>query len=266
MNTLLDLLDRCSVKATLFFLADVAKAHPKLVARCAAAGHEIASHGQGHDRIHRLSPADFRQSARDSKHLLEDLTGQAVRGYRAPSWSITRQTAWALSILADLDYTYDASIFPVRHPAYGIPNAPTRPFLAQPSRADPPILELPPLTLRLLGRNLPAAGGAYFRLFPLWLITRALQQAAGEHRPAIVYFHPWEFDPAQPRMPLSLVNRTRTYTGIPTALARLQKLLTLGEAWQPIAAHLPAFQTLARQTPAIALNPPQPLPAQLAAH
>lgn len=255
MNTLLELFDRFHVRATFFFLADIANSHPHLVTRCAKAGHEIASHGLGHHRLDRLTPPAFRESASASKARLEDLAGHAVHGYRAPSWSVIRKTAWALPILTEVGYTYDASIFPVRHPAYGIPNAPTRPFFAQSTPDQPPILELPPLTWRLLGRNLPAAGGAYFRLFPLTLITRALEQAAAENRPAILYFHPWEFDPAQPRMPLSLPNRLRTYLGIPAAVARLEKLLAYADAWQPLGAHLDAFRAAAQRSPAFALQP-----------
>ncbi|HEX7009135.1 MAG TPA: XrtA system polysaccharide deacetylase [Phycisphaeraceae bacterium] len=248
MDRLLELLDRLGRRATFFFLGHVAQQHPHLAKRCAAAGHEVASHGSMHDRLHRLNPASFREDLLASKHLLEDQTGQAVVGYRAPTWSITRQTAWALDVLAEAGFRYDASIFPVRHPWYGVPDAPYQPFRAQSAPGRPAVLELPPLVWRVAGRSWPAAGGGYFRLLPLGLMRRGLMQAQREGRPAILYFHPWEFDPDLPRLPLGVLGCLRTYSGLGRSLSRLERLLRLPGTWQPLVHHLDSFEAMAQQT------------------
>lgn len=248
MDSILALLEEQGVRGTFFFLGDVAAQNRPLVRQCADAGHEIASHGHMHDRLHRLTPETFREDLLASKHLLEDIVGKPVLGYRAPTWSITRQTAWAIDVLAEAGFAYDASIFPVRHPWYGIPEAPLSPFYVQRTDAGEggrSLLELPPLVWRVAGRHLAAAGGGYFRLLPLGLMKQGLKQAASERRPAILYFHPWEFDPDLPRMPLSATGRLRTYTGLSSALRRLKRILAMPGSWQPIAEDLPQLQAAA---------------------
>jgi polysaccharide deacetylase family protein (PEP-CTERM system associated) len=156
---------------------------------------------------------------------LEQVTGERVVGYRAPTFSLVQRTSWALDVLAELGLLYDSSIYPVRHDRYGVPSAPRTPFLASGERRT--ILELPPLTWRFLGMSLPLGGGGYFRLLPIALLERAIEQTVRDCEPpvAMLYFHPWEFDPAQDRLPLGRLSRFRTYVGIPRSQAKLRTLL-----------------------------------------
>lgn len=246
MDLLLEMFSRQNRKGTFFILGDVARSHPRLAAQVAAAGHEIASHGTMHDRLHRLNPQTFREDLLTSKKLLEDQTGQRVIGYRAPTFSVVPQTAWAIDVLLDAGFEYDASIFPVRHPSYGVPDAPDEPFMVQgPSGRS--LLELPPLTWKLGKKKLAVAGGGYFRLLPLELMRRGLRQAAKDHRPAILYFHPWEFDPGLPRMPLPLLNKVRTYTGLKSAARKLEHILAQPARWVRLCDEIPRFKAAALQ-------------------
>lgn len=222
---LLEVLELREIKATFFILGHLALDNPSLVRSISDAGHEIASHGWGHQKLHGLTPDTFREDVRRSKEALENLTGREVVGYRAPTFSIVRQTAWAIDVLAELGFLYDSSIYPVRHDRYGVPDAPRSPYLVEGPSRD--ILEIPPLTLRLPRVNLPAAGGGYFRLFPPFVMERAIRQArySGSHPTAMLYFHPWEFDPGQPRLPLRRINRFRTYVGLNSSRGRLEALL-----------------------------------------
>jgi polysaccharide deacetylase family protein (PEP-CTERM system associated) len=222
---LLDLLDRYDIKATFFIVGEVARHSAGLVRAIHQAGHEVASHGWDHRRVHNFTSASFHQDVRQSIDVLEQVTGQRVVGYRAPTFSIGRATAWALDVLAQLGMLYDSSIYPVRHDRYGVPGAPRAPFRARGLRAE--ILELPPATLRLLGVQIPAGGGGYFRLLPLAVLEAALRQARRDCRPpvAVLYFHPWEFDPGQARLPLSRLSRWRTYAGIDRSRSRFASLL-----------------------------------------
>ncbi|MFP4223291.1 MAG: polysaccharide deacetylase family protein [Phycisphaeraceae bacterium] len=254
LEELLSILREANCRATLFFLGHVAKEHPALARHCAWAGHEIACHGDNHDHLARLGERDFREDVTAAKKRLEDQIGQPVLGYRAPSWSITRQTAWALDVLIEAGFAYDASIFPVRHPGYGVPDAPVAPYLVRSAPGKKPILEVPPLVWRKLGQNIPAAGGAYFRIFPLFVMKRALAVAAKKQRPAILYFHPWEFDVVQPALPLSWRGRLRTYTGIGKAKSRLEKLLALPGTWEPIGEHIGSIYSDVRQQPVFTLS------------
>lgn len=238
VDLLLDLFDRHNQRGTFFILGDVARRQPKLAAKIAAAGHEVASHGTGHDRLHRLTPESFREDLHASKSLLEEQTGQQVVGYRAPTFSVVPATAWAIDVMVELGLQYDASIFPVTHPAYGVPAAPDRPYMVQ-GRDGATLLEVPPLTWSAMGKKLAVAGGGYFRLLPLALMKAGLRQAASEHRPAVLYFHPWEFDPDMPRMPLSMTGRIRTYTGLKSAAAKLSRIMSLPARWTPIRDILP---------------------------
>ncbi len=222
---LLEQLDRWGIRATFFIVGQIAQDSPELVRAIARAGHEVASHSWDHQRVHRLTPAAFREDVRRSKDALEQVVGQPVLGYRAPTFSIVRQTAWALDVLAEEGMVYDSSIFPVRHDRYGVPDAPRSPFLARGRQHT--ILELPPVTLRVLGMNAPMGGGGYFRLFPLFMTKWAIRQTLSTTFPpvAMLYFHPWEFDPQQQRLPLGWLSRLRTYVGIGRTPDRLNSLL-----------------------------------------
>jgi polysaccharide deacetylase family protein (PEP-CTERM system associated) len=223
---LLDQLDQADVKATFFVVGQIARDKPALVRAIHRAGHEIASHGWDHQRVVNFTPATFRNDVRQSREALEDVTGQRVVGYRAPTFSIMRQTAWALDVLAEMEFAYDSSIYPVRHDRYGVNAAPRAPFIARGERHG--ILELPPATLRLLTLNLPMGGGGYFRLFPLFFMEWAIRQTGRACSPALamLYFHPWEFDPEQARLPLSWLGRFRTYVGMRRSRERLTSLLS----------------------------------------
>jgi polysaccharide deacetylase family protein (PEP-CTERM system associated) len=223
---LLEKLNKHNVKATFFVVGEIARTHPALVRDISSAGHEIGSHSWDHQRVYRFNPQEFRADLMKSKDALEQVIGGPLFGFRAPTFSIVRETAWAIEILAECGFEYDSSIFPVRHDRYGIPDAPRRPFRAIAGKRE--LLELPLLTYRLAGMNLPVAGGGYFRLFPLAMMHSGLLQVARQpERPtvAMLYFHPWEFDPDQPRLPLGSLARFRTYVGMNRTNARLDTLL-----------------------------------------
>lgn len=241
-DLLLELFARHDRKATFFILGDVARHHTTLARRIASAGHEIASHGHNHDRLHRLTPQSFRADLSACRKLLEDQTGQRVCGYRAPTFSVTTGTRWAIDVLIELGFEYDSSVFPVTHPAYGVPGAPLEPFHVTGTSDGKALLEVPPLVWRTMGRRVAVAGGGYFRLLPLWFMKQGLRQAARENRPAVLYFHPWEFDPDMPRLPLSATGRLRTYTGLRTAAAKLESIITQPANWSTIAAALPLLK------------------------
>lgn len=193
MEILLTLLDAHSVKATFFVLGMVAERYGELVRRIAAAGHEIASHGYSHRVVHRLSPEEFREDSGRCKDLLEQLIGASVRGFRAPEFSINQDTLWALEVLAQLGFTYDSSIFPIRHRRYGIPG-----FDLGPKRYELgnglTIVEIPLATIVVKSFRFPVAGGGYFRLLPLPILAAAVMRVNSERRPFMTYFHPYEFD------------------------------------------------------------------------
>jgi len=220
----LDLFDQAGVRGTFFVLGWCAERRPGLVRRIAEAGHEIASHGFAHRMITEQSPEEFRADVRRAKALLEDLGGQAVVGYRAPTFSITERTLWAVDILAEEGYGYDSSIFPIRHDRYGIPSAP-RHIHVRHGRNGATLVEFPPTTLRILGWNFPVAGGGYLRLLPVRLVHRALLAVNREGLPAIVYFHPWELDPEQPRLAVKGLSRFRHYVNLHRTAAKLRFLL-----------------------------------------
>jgi polysaccharide deacetylase family protein (PEP-CTERM system associated) len=226
MEWILGELAERAIHATFFILGQIAESHPKLVRAAREAGHEVASHGWNHRRIHVMSPGAFREDIRKSKDALEQASGAAVLGYRAPTFSIVRQTAWALDILAELGLLYDSSIYPVRHDRYGVPDAPRGPFLACGRERE--ILEIPPATLRVGGMNVPVGGGGYFRLLPFFVLKQALLLSRQDPHcgATVLYFHPWEFDPDQPRLGLRGLNRFRTYVGIRHSRNRLLRLLT----------------------------------------
>jgi polysaccharide deacetylase family protein (PEP-CTERM system associated) len=218
---LLDLLAAADVRATFFVLGWVAERCPDLVRDIASAGHEVASHGWSHTPVWRLSEAAFADEVSRSRVLLEELSGQAVIGYRAPTFSITTSTLWALDVLRRAGYRYDSSIFPVHHDRYGIPDAPTAVH-----RGAGGMWEVPLAVLELGGARLPVAGGGYFRLYPLWLTRWAIRRLERAGRPAVVYLHPWEFDPGQPAVPgLGRLRTFRHRVGIGRTAEKLARLL-----------------------------------------
>jgi polysaccharide deacetylase family protein (PEP-CTERM system associated) len=225
-ENLLALFAERGVRATFFCLGCVAERHPALVARIAAAGHEIASHGYGHDAVHELTPEAFAEEARRSKRLLEDLSGHEVAGYRAPSFSITRKTLWALDALVDAGYTYDSSIFPIGRPDYGIADAPRDAWMATTPR-NRTIAELPLTVATCLGQAIPVSGGGYFRLLPFAVTRWGMRKANREGRSGVFYLHPWEVDPEQPdlRGRTSRLGAFRHYVGLKTTAAKLRRLL-----------------------------------------
>ena len=224
MRRMLDLLDAAHVRATCFVLGAVADAHPTLVSEVAMRGHEIASHGYAHQLVYTQTPAEFREDVRRAKHTLETIVGMPVIGYRAPSYSITQQTLWALDILADEGHRYDASIFPIRHDRYGIPYAPRHPYVLEQEAGQ--LVEAPGSTIRMGGVNFPVAGGGYFRLMPYgWTRFGMGRLNRVERRPAIFYTHPWEIDPGQPRLALSKLHALRHYSNLDTTESKFTRLL-----------------------------------------
>jgi polysaccharide deacetylase family protein (PEP-CTERM system associated) len=222
-HRLLDILAAAEARATFFMLGCIARRHPALAHRIVAEGHELASHGRDHDRVDRLTPAAFRADIRESKKILEDAGGIAIRGYRAPTFSIGSGSLWAHAILAEEGYCYSSSVYPVRHDLYGSPGAPGSAFAPCPG-----MIEVPLTTVPLFGIDVPASGGGYFRLFPYplsrWLLNRAVGCAA--ERPAIFYLHPWEIDPEQPRQRQApWRSRFRHYLNLGRTEARLRQLL-----------------------------------------
>ena len=222
VGRILDMLAAQKTHATFFTLGWIAQRYPHLVRRIADEGHEVASHGYGHERVSDLTPEAFAHDIRTAKHLLEDIAGVAVTGYRAPSFSIGQGNLWALDVLQQEGYRYSSSIYPIQHDHYGMPDAPRFAH-----RIRPDLIEVPPTTLRMFNRNLPSSGGGHFRLFPYALSRWMLRQVnQNDQQPAIFYFHPWEIDAAQPRVAgIDARTRFRHYVNIPRMEQRLQRLL-----------------------------------------
>jgi len=222
---LLEMLHFHRVKATFFVLGWIAERYPQVVLAIHKEGHEIASHGYRHRLVYNMTPEEFLEDTKRSKNILEDLTGVPVVGYRAASYSIVQETLWSLDILHDLGFEYDSSIFPIHHDRYGIPNASRFPYFHSLSGGRS-LLEFPLSTVQRFGRNLPIAGGGYFRLFPYRLIRWGIHNLnAHEKAPAIIYLHPWEIDPNQPRIRGSWLSRFRHYVNLEKTEARLKCLL-----------------------------------------
>ena len=222
VERLLDLFAERGAHATFFTLGWVAERYPALVRRIVADGHELASHGYGHLRASEQSRDEFEQDVRRAKSLLEDLGGSRVQGYRAPSFSIGESNPWAFDVLLDAGYRYSSSVYPVRHDHYGSPDSPRFAYDVRPG-----LREIPLTTTRLLGRNLPAGGGGYFRLAPYRLSRWAIRRVNTiDQQPAIFYMHPWEIDPGQPRIAgTGLKTRFRHYVNLDKTESRLDRLL-----------------------------------------
>lgn len=222
---LLSLLADKRVSGTFFVLGWVTERYPALIARIAAAGHEVACHGYSHQLVYRQTEEEFRDETRRAKHRLEDVIGQPVRGYRAASFSITRASLWALDVLIDLGFEYDSSIFPIRHDRYGIPDASVHPGAVS-APTGRTITEFPMCAASLLGLKVPVSGGGYFRIFPYWLSRAGLRQInRSAARPFVFYLHPWEIDPDQPRIKVGMLSRFRHYTNLASCEQRLARLL-----------------------------------------
>ncbi len=229
IDRILLLLDDKQIKATFFTLGWVAKRYPSMIKRMLENGHEIASHGWSHYRVTDQQPSEFKEDITQSKALLEDISGQSVLGYRAPSFSINHKNLWALEFLQEAGYQYSSSIYPVQHDHYGMPDAPRFGFYPPEGKG---LLELPVTTTRLFGHNVPAGGGGYFRLWPYsvsrWFLNRVNQV---DTQPAIFYFHPWEIDYEQPRQEgINLKTRFRHYLNLQRMEGRL-RLLTHDFKW-----------------------------------
>jgi len=241
---LLELFADAHVRATFFVLGWVAERYPGLVRQIARAGHEVASHGHEHRLVYRMTPAEFRSDLRRARSVLERTAQMPVLGYRAPSYSIVKDSLWALDVLIEEGYLFDASIYPIRHDRYGIPGWDRH--IHQIRRTGGTLWELPGATFRRLGTNFPVGGGGYFRLLPYGWTQAGLRDVNGrEKQPTVFYVHPWEIDPEQPRLRQWSLASFRHYRNLSVTEGRLRRLLrdfafgTVGEVLQSICA-LPA--------------------------
>ncbi len=221
---ILNLFSDYNVRATFFILGWVAERYPEIVVAIKEQGHEIASHGYAHQIVYEQSREAFYQDVRRSIEILERITGEKVLGYRAPSYSITRKSLWAWEKLVDLGIQYDSSVFPIKHDLYGIPDVPRFPFEIY-IEDKGPLIEFPISTVKILGRNIPIAGGGYLRLYPYWFFKMGLEQINKMGKPAIIYFHPWELDPQIPRIEVGRLKHVRHYGNLVLTEERLIKLL-----------------------------------------
>jgi polysaccharide deacetylase family protein (PEP-CTERM system associated) len=222
-GTILDVLAGAGVRATFFVLGWVAEHHPRLVRAIDAAGHEVACHSYWHRLIYRQTPAEFREDLCRARDVLQDLIGKRVTAYRAPSFSITRQSLWAFDVLLAEGFTVDSSVYPTFHDRYGLPGAPLGPHRVR--RPAGVLWELPAAVHRTWGYPLPVGGGGYFRLYPYLLTRRWLRAINAGGRPFVAYIHPWEVDPGQPRLPAPWKRRLRHYLGLRRTEGRLARLV-----------------------------------------
>jgi len=233
---LLDLFDNAGVKATFFVLGWVAERCPDIVKEIAGRGHEVACHGFSHQLVYNQTPEEFREETIRSKQLLEEIAQAPVRGYRAASYSITKNSMWALDILSEAGFEYDSSIFPVRHDRYGIPGAREEPHVLKTGNGSD-LIEFPLSVAKVLGYNLPIAGGGYFRLYPYALTRAGLKQVNKRGQSFIFYLHPWEIDPEQPRVETGLLSRFRHYNNLDKCESRLRRLMedfSFCTAWETL--------------------------------
>ena len=241
---ILEILERHQARATFFFLGWIAERMPDLVSRVREAGHEIGSHGYDHQMVSDLGEAGFRSDVAKTNRILADITGSSPQAFRACTWSISERTPWAFDVLSEEGFKLDSSVFPVRHPDYGVPGAPTTPYVVAGACGE--MVEFPPLTWSVLGRQVPVGGGGYLRLLPLRFLRWGLAQQERRGCPGCVYLHPWEVDPDQPRQNLGGVRGFRHYVNLRKTAAKLESLLktyefvSLSEALGPIADRLRA--------------------------
>jgi polysaccharide deacetylase family protein (PEP-CTERM system associated) len=216
---ILDLLARHEITATFFILGWVAERTPSIVKEIQAAGHDIGSHGYAHQIIYKQTPEEFATDLRRSLEIIEGITGRKVLGFRAPSFSLTKRSLWAIEIMQSFGLAYDSSVFPILHDIYGIPDAPRHPY-----QIAEGFWEFPMTTVQVLGKNIPVGGGGYLRMFPYWLTRWGIRKANSGGQPAIVYLHPWELDPEHPRIKTSPLNQFRHYVNLTKTEARLTAL------------------------------------------
>ena len=242
VDLLLGLLARHGAHGTFFTLGEVAATHPSIVRRIAALGHEVACHGQRHECVDRMTPAQFRDDIQQAKRRLEDLAGTPVIGYRAPNFSIGPAQRWAYQILMEEGFRYDSSTHPILHDRYGRPAAPRFPYGVFRTGMSW-LTEFPIGTARVCGVNLPIGGGGYFRLAPYALTRRGIRYVnICEREPVMFYLHPWELDPDQPRVPMSRHHRFRHYVGLEHEATKLSRLLAefrFGTAREVLESHVP---------------------------
>ena len=231
VERLLRLFDRWDARATFFVLGWFAERDPETVRRVAEAGHEIACHGYDHELLFDLGPERFREDLRRSREVIASAAGKNPAGYRAPTFSITRRTLWAFPILVEEGFLYDSSVFPIRHDRYGIPDFPRRPVRIRAGAGE--LIEFPLSTRRVGPWNLPVSGGGYLRLLPFSWIRRGFEAIRREGGTPVLYLHPWEIDPDQPRVPLPLLSRIRHYRGIDRMEERIGRLIG-GGGFRPL--------------------------------
>ncbi len=213
-----------NIKATFFILGYIAEKYPSLVKEVASHGHEIATHGHSHRLIYRLSPEEFRKDLKHSVDAIENITQQKVIGFRAPYWSITKDSYWALDILQEEGIQYDSSIYPVKTYLYGIPDAPVYPYVIKENNGKK-LIEFPPSTITLLGKKVPVSGGFYMRLFPYWFINSGIKKINKDGQSAVVYIHPPEFDPSKPVLKLPFKEKILHYYNLDVMEGKIKKLI-----------------------------------------
>lgn len=224
VEKLLQLFSTKKAKATFFILGWIAKNHPGVIKKIVEQGHEIASHGNNHKMLTKMSPEEFEEDLAESIKILEDTSGQRVLGFRAPTFSVVKKTFWSFEIMEKLGLIYDSSVYPIWHDRYGVPDAPRQKYLAfRKSRRF--LTEFPMSTVKLLGKNIPFGGGGYLRIYPNWLTIKGIKSVNKEGFPAILYMHPWEFDTGQTRLNLGKLQSLRHYYNIDKNLIKLSELL-----------------------------------------
>jgi polysaccharide deacetylase family protein (PEP-CTERM system associated) len=223
-EVILELLERHAATGTFFTLGWVAKKHPELIRRIVDAGHEIASHGWWHRKVTSLTREEFREDCHASRAILEQISGQPVVGYRAPSFSITPGFEWAFDVLLETGYRYDSSLFPIRRMNYGYPKTPPIPHLIHREGGD--LIEFPLAMTRVAGMQVPAAGGGYFRQFPYGITRQGFREYTNAKIPGVFYIHPWEVDPEQPRLAVPWLTEVRHYRNLHRTAPRLERLLS----------------------------------------
>ncbi len=224
VEKLLNLFDEKNAKATFFTLGWVAKEYPGIIKKIVDSGHEIATHGLMHRMVTKLTPEEFEKDLGESIKILEDTSGQKILGFRAPTFSIVEETFWAWEIMLKLGLIYDSSVYPIWHDRYGVPDAPRSVYTALEHEGNS-LTEFPMSTMRLFGKNIPFGGGGYLRIFPNWFTRMGIKSVNKEGLPAIMYMHPWEFDPEQPKLNLGKLQSLRHYYNIDKNLSKLGQLL-----------------------------------------
>lgn len=219
-NKILAILREADVKATFFILGYIAERYPNLISSISKEGHELATHGFGHNLVYRQDESSFKDDLIKSIAILENIIKNKIIGHRAASFSITKDSLWALEILSLNGIRYDCSIFPIRHPRYGIKDAPRFPY-----KINDSLMEFPPSTISIFGRNIPVAGGAYLRLLPYWFIRYAITKINGIGKPAHIYIHPWELDDSQPKLDIPFSRKFTHYANLKTTEYKLKMLL-----------------------------------------